>query len=310
MLVSCTILPHGGIAREPSPLLEHGLPEPHRDALALHAAARVAAAELAAARPDLILLLTPHGFASDSDWGVYTNCEASGTASDGRAVDVRLDTAGALSLLDALRASDLRASAISFGAEQGSVAWPEPAHVLAGSRESMPLFWGEVNPLAFVLDAFQEAGTAEAPAVVILSLPTRQDGQQRRMHGECEAVGAAVDGWVGASGRRVGVLGSADLAHTHPSEHHLPGYTLGPGAQPFASMSPSSPPTLLAFCPCLRVLLFTHRSEAFSCGACAVSAPGAAAGYDAAVSDWAATLRPSALLVSFFGREAFLRIRS
>ena len=170
----------------------------------------------------------------------------------------------------------------------------------------MPLFWGEVNPLAFVRDAFQEAGTAAAPAVVILSLPTRQDGQQRRMHGECEAVGAAVDGWVGASGRRVGVLISADLAHTHPSEHHLPGYTLGPGAQPFASMSPSSPPTLLAFCPTLRVLLFTHRSEAFWCGACAVSAPGAAAGYDAAVSDWAATLRPSALLVSFFGREAFL----
>ena len=30
------------------------------------------------------------------------------------------------------------------------------------------------------------------------------------------------------------MLVSADLSHTHPSQAHLPGYTKGPGVQPFA----------------------------------------------------------------------------
>ena len=156
-LAAAAIIPHGGIVVDPDSLLvgEHpGLEGAHADALALRGAALSAAAVLAAADPSLIVLITPHGFASDSDWGIYDgNARASGQASGGTPVEVALDTARSKELLAALRDSGVPACGISFGAEQGSAAWPQPAHVLAGSRADMPLFWGEVNPLYFAMAA-------------------------------------------------------------------------------------------------------------------------------------------------------------
>ena len=82
---------------------------------------------------DTVLLITPHGMASDSDWGVYNgNHTASGTDSAGRAVEVVLDTDRSSKLLAALRIAGVPACGLSFGAEQGSAAWPTLAE-LAGS---------------------------------------------------------------------------------------------------------------------------------------------------------------------------------
>lgn len=181
---------------------------------------------------DTVLLITPHGMASDSDWGVYNgNHSASGTDSAGRPVEVALDTARSSKLLAALRSASVPACGLSFGAEQGSTAWPDPAHVLAGSREAMPIFWGETNPLSFLLEA---CGARPAPSVVVLSIPTRQDGRQASFGAECKRVAQALLDWIDTCCNNVGVLVSADLSHTHRSDAHLPGYTEGVGMQPFA----------------------------------------------------------------------------
>jgi aromatic ring-opening dioxygenase LigB subunit len=266
-LAAAAIIPHGGIVADPDILTQHpGLEAAHADALELQHAAREAALALAAPDPSLIVLITPHGFASDSDWGIYTgNDRATGNASGGAArgdppVEVALDTARSKELLAALRDSGVAACGISFGSEQGSAAWPEPSHVLAGSREAMPMFWGEVNPLYFAMGA---CDPAQPPRVVIISLPTRQDGHQKSFHAECVQVAEVLSGWVDSMDgeETVAMLVSADLAHTHPSQAHLPGYTKGPGVQPFA-----------------------------------ISAEGAAKTYDEAVGEWASTLSGAPLL--------------
>ena len=261
-LSSAAIIPHGGIVRNPAVLLGHpssfNLASAHQDAVSLQAAARACAADMVASRLETVLLITPHGMASDSDWGVYTgNPRASGTDSAGKAVEVTLDTARSVQLLAALRSARVPACGLSFGAEQGSASWPEPAHVLAGSRAAMPIFWGEANPLSFVLEA---CGALPAPSVLVLSLPTRQDGRQASYGAECEQVAQVLSDWIETCCGRVGVVISADLSHTHRSDAHLPGYTQGVGVQPFA-----------------------------------ISDEGAARVYDEAVGHWAATLSAPSL---------------
>jgi aromatic ring-opening dioxygenase LigB subunit len=235
-LTSAAIIPHGGIVRNPDVLLgqpsSFNLAQAYQDALDLQAAARACAEDVVASGVDTVLLITPHGMASDSDWGVYNgNHRASGKDSAGQPVEVTLDTALSNTLLAALRGASVPACGLSFGAEQGSAAWPDPAHALAGSREAMPIFWGEVNPLSFLLEA---CGARPAPSVVVLSLPTRQDGRQDSFGPECKQVAHVLSNWIGTCGSNVGLLISADLSHTHRSDAHLPGYTQGVGVQPFA----------------------------------------------------------------------------
>lgn len=236
-LSSASIIPHGGIVRNPVVLLDgpssYNLVSAHQDAVKLQAAATASAEDMVASEIETVLLITPHGMASDRDWGVYSgNHRASGVDSAGRPVEVTLDTSRAIELLAALRGASVPACGVSFGAEQGSSAWPDQAHVLAGSRADMPIFWGEVNPLSFLLEAC--AGERPAPSVVVVSLPTRQDGQQNSFGPECKRVAEVLGDWIDKCCDNVGVVISADLSHTHRSDAHLPGYTTGVGVQPFA----------------------------------------------------------------------------
>lgn len=216
-VVIAATLPHGDFVYDPS--LVHGA----NGSVQLHGNATNLAAAIAATRPELIFLSTPHGLEDSNDFVLYENSNVSGFAHLGQDLhnasfpgyDVPLAVRGSRNVSTALVAA--------LGGHRRNV-----SGLLAfADGEPIALRWGEVIPLSF-LSAYVNRSRA---AVVTWSMPTRRyDRSGAPMTEELLALGAAVGEQLESMPQRVAVLISSDLAHTHLQSGP---YGFSPSAQPF-----------------------------------------------------------------------------
>ena len=197
-------MPHGALILDPSRAEMAG--EVGAAALRLHAACVAAGSAIAAAKPDVVLLYTPHGLLGEgADMHVYLNATASGTCewmgawSEHRA-SVRCDADAARSLLAHLQRGGHSAAGLT-----------------AFSGYDAPLRWGEAVPLSFLSGA-----TGAGARVVVLSHGPVGTGERAAVvaprRAATEAMGRAIGRWADAAEKRVFFLVSGDLAHVHGNE--------------------------------------------------------------------------------------------
>lgn len=224
-IVSCSLLPHGALLLDPQQQREC-----HPDArheMVAEVAAFVPKMEMccdgiAAAHPDLIVLLTPHGHQCESQFLVYAAENATGSAkwddcwSEFR-LTCSLDVALSKSLCGHLKASHVPCD--SF------VSFSPNCHI--------PLRWGEVVPLHFVQQAFQKQ-TRKLPPLIIISLPSRRlvfdEAYEEMLHKFTSSLLAFFNG----QSRRTAFVVSGDLSHRHPSPRTHP-------APPFPTLDDGQP---------------------------------------------------------------------
>ncbi len=146
-------------------------------------------AQMAAALPEALIVLTPHGTRVEGQFAVADSERMRGKVEHGggavemeKAVDRQLTH----SIAEAALQDGLPAALLNFATAQGPLS-------------CLPLDWGAIIPLHFMPDV----------PVVVVNPPRGADfGPHLRF-------GAALSRAVAASGKRVGLIASCDWSHTH-----------------------------------------------------------------------------------------------
>ena len=220
-LVAAAVLPHGDFAFDPSLLAN---PEARAAAYELHRGASLAGDFISEARPDVIVLTTPHGLQANWDLGVYENSALDGEATVGRDLEesyghpspsklykVRLGARTDVALARAIneRLSSTHSNVTLFRGWNGVL--------------PMPLHWGEVLALGFIANATESASndgaTARAltnlPPLVTIGLPLSRYNLSSTVAPGFRAMGHELGALLDASEKRVALVVSTDLAHRH-----------------------------------------------------------------------------------------------
>jgi aromatic ring-opening dioxygenase LigB subunit len=177
MIVFAAIAPHGGpVFDQPESPTRKGMEELAR--------------RFAAARPEAVIVLTPHGLHVDDHFAVVRSLRLEGDASQWTAADTHYAGPGdpelAADCIQALQEDGLPALGITFGST-------------AAGTSTMPLDWGALIPLWFM----------RAPAVVVTPCRTRPNREHVRAGGAlARATGT----------RRVALIASADHGHGHTAD--------------------------------------------------------------------------------------------
>jgi aromatic ring-opening dioxygenase LigB subunit len=176
-LVFAAIAPHGGpVFDQPQAPTRQAMEELGR--------------RFAAAAPEAVLVLTPHGVHVDGRFAVVRSSRLEGDASQWTDADTHYAGPGDPELADAcvraLQDAGLPAAGITFGA-------------IAAGASTMPLDWGALIPLWFM----------RAPAVVVSPCRALSNVEHVRAG---EALAAAT------GERRVALIASADHGHGHTAD--------------------------------------------------------------------------------------------
>src|SRR5579859_2356608 len=191
-LVFACIAPHGGLA-----IPEACPPESASLAEATQAGMAELARRFDDARPDVVIVLTPHGIHVDGHLAVVVAGRAAGNLDDeasGISLALEVDRELAAGILDELRAAEIPALGVSYGGN-------DPAEAV------MPLDWGSLIPLWYL------GGRRDPPTRVVLVAPARDLSVEAHV-----AAGAALASAVSVSGRRAALIASADQAHVHAAD--------------------------------------------------------------------------------------------
>jgi aromatic ring-opening dioxygenase LigB subunit len=184
------ILPHGSLILDP--LIE----DVGKTAEILHQGMVEIASIIQDLTPDLCLLVTPHGLSHSTDFCLYENHLAAGTAEwEGKysdfTVKVNLDIESTKLLRDFLQGKNNQVGSIT-AFTQGV---------------PTPLRWGEVVPLWFL---------KKIPcSYQIMSIPSRRYNQAGDMIPELQKIGRDIQEYLSNIDKDVVLIISADLAHTH-----------------------------------------------------------------------------------------------
>jgi len=177
MIVFAAIAPHGGpVFDQPDAPTRKGMEELGR--------------RFAQAKPDAVIVATPHGLHADGHFAVVRSSRLEGDASQWTDADTHYEGPGEPELADACIAALRDAGLPALGVTFGSTA--------AGSS-TMPLDWGALIPLWFM----------RAPAVVVTPCRALSNDDHVR-------AGRAL---AAASGeRRIAFIASADHGHGHTTD--------------------------------------------------------------------------------------------
>jgi len=188
-LVFAAIAPHGGIA-----IAEACSPEERDVALKTRAGMEELGRAFADARPDTVVVATPHNVHISNAFGVIVASRVAGRL-DGVTppieLDIACDTELAWQILASLGKAGLQAAGVSFGSN-------EPGTAVA------PMDWGVLIPLWFM------GGRGDPPAPLVVVTPARDLPPSDHV-----TAGAAVASVAAASRRRVALIASADHGHAH-----------------------------------------------------------------------------------------------
>ena len=191
-LVFAAIAPHGGLAIE-----EACTPEERDLATATRAGMQELGALFAAARPQAVVVATPHNVHIAGALAVVIAGRVAGSLA-GAPPSVCLDVPGEVTLqwllLESLIASGLPAVGVSFGAN-------DPTSAVA------PMDWGVLIPLWFM------GGRDDPPVPLVVIAPARDLPAADHIQ-----AGAVIAAAAAASGLRVAFIASADHGHAHDPE--------------------------------------------------------------------------------------------
>ena len=187
-IVFGSIAPHGGIV----------VPELcSEEELALARATREGMEELGrrfeAAAPEAVIVATPHNVHVDGHVAIVIAGALEGSV-EGIALECPVDTGLALESLLGLVEAGVPAVGVSFGPND-----PEQA--------SMPLDWGALIPLWYM------GGRSQPQVPVVLVAPARDLPPESLIQ-----AGAVLAEAARASGKRVGLIASADHGHAHDAD--------------------------------------------------------------------------------------------
>ena len=238
VFVGAAILPHGTIIFDGDPNSASPAcrernssmpPDLIQNASKLYNSCERAGDLVAKMKPDIVLLVTPHGIAlSSGSYGVYMANAARGNALwndcfQDIELKIPLDTELSGQLLEFVQKRDFKADGI-----------------ITFSRMEAPLRWGEVVPLWFV----DKKVDSEKVKYMIVSFARNGEG--------FEAMGRALHDFAATLQQQVAVVISGDLAHTHETACTIPLYLPGNCTRtcyaptyplPLSPLPPPPPPT-------------------------------------------------------------------
>jgi aromatic ring-opening dioxygenase LigB subunit len=194
-IVGAFILPHGSMVLDPK---KEGI---SKKAIKLHYEMKKIGEVINQLSPEIIFLTTPHSVALSHDYGIYLNKGASGTAEwNGEykefSINISLNRELSTKLLNFLQEKK--------SAVQGISAY--------SSNVNFPLQWGEVVPLWFLNDLPLNL------EYIILSQPLRRFEYTKEMISESISMGINLKKFFESIDKRVVLIISADLSHTHDKE--------------------------------------------------------------------------------------------
>ena len=203
-LVFAAIAPHGGLAIEEAC-------SPDEKALAI--ATRQGMQELGrlfdAARPQAVVVATPHNVHLPASMGVVVSGRVAGSLA-GAPPSIALDSPTELTLawlvLKSMASAGVPAAGVSFGGN-------DPAEAVA------PMDWGVLIPLWFM------GGRADPPVPLVVVTPSRDLSAVDHVK-----AGTAIAEAAAASGLRVAFIASADNGHAHDA---LGPYGFDPAAKKY-----------------------------------------------------------------------------
>ncbi len=209
-LVASLVFPHGAIAAVPWPhaFLGSDNHTARAQSIALHEACRKTAD--ATPQVDVWLVVTPHDLADSKSLLVFGGAVAAGNGDE----------------TEANYSYTMPQLSVSLDEELGVALCREVANctLLSSPGDGVPLLWGSVVPLYFMQ-------SRAAVPVVVLSVPSRRlDDNAVPMTDELVAVGKAVARVASTNAKRIGLVISGDLAHTHLAAGP---YGWSPDAAPF-----------------------------------------------------------------------------
>ena len=188
-LVFAAIAPHGGLA-----IAEACSPDERLLAMATRAGMEELGRLFAAARPEAVVIATPHNVHLANTLGVVVAGRMAGRLA-GAPASIALDVPAAIDLawlmLESLVSAGLPAAGVSFGSN-------DPTTSVA------PMDWGVLIPLWFM------GGRHDPPVPVAVVTPARELSAAAHVH-----AGAAIAEAAERSARRVAFIASADHGHAH-----------------------------------------------------------------------------------------------
>src|SRR5437016_966507 len=191
-LVFAAIAPHGGIA-----IAEACEPEERELAVATRAGMEQLGRLFTAARPDVVIVATPHNVHISDALAVIVAARLKGRL-NGVTPPIELDVPSEMDLawrlLESMSAAGLPAAAVSFGSN-------DPSTAVA------PMDWGVLIPLWFM------GGRSQPPLPAVIVTPARELSASDHI-----SAGAAIAAATGASDRRVAFIASADHGHAHQQD--------------------------------------------------------------------------------------------
>jgi aromatic ring-opening dioxygenase LigB subunit len=191
-LVFAAIAPHGGLAIE-----EACMPDERGLAKATQAGMEELGRRFGAARPQAVVVATPHNVHIPGAMGVIVSGRVAGRlagAPPSIALDVPTDLALALLVLESLAAADVPAVGVSFGSNDSEGA-------------TAPMDWGVLIPLWYM------GGRNDPPVPLVVVTPARDLSAADHV-----AAGAAIAAAAATSDLRVAFIASADHGHAHDPE--------------------------------------------------------------------------------------------
>lgn len=190
-LVFACIAPHGGYA-----IPEACTPEEAHLAPLTQAGMLELGRRCDAAGPETLVLFTPHGIHVDGQFAVVVAGRMAGALEETPevALDVPVDRELALGTLTAMQEAGIPATGVSFG---GNVA----------EDAVMPMDWGTLIPLWYL------GGRRDPPRSVVVVAPARDLPWEEHV-----AAGAVIAAAANRSARGVGLVASADQAHTYTAD--------------------------------------------------------------------------------------------
>jgi aromatic ring-opening dioxygenase LigB subunit len=188
-LVFAAIAPHGGIA-----IAEACSPDERDVALKTRAGMEELGRRFEAAKPDAVIVATPHNVHVANAMGVVVAGRVAGRL-DGVAPPIELDLPSdiplAWRLLESMAGAGLSTVAVSFGSN-------DPELAVA------PMDWGVLIPLWFM------GGRKEPPLPAVIVTPARELSPSDHV-----TAGAAIAATAATSDRRIALIASADHGHAH-----------------------------------------------------------------------------------------------
>jgi aromatic ring-opening dioxygenase LigB subunit len=199
MLSSILMLPHGAE-------IVPGSHDPYNDAFAPpHTALERAAQQTAADKPDLFILVTPHGYTLPDDYVVYLHSRYQGL----------LYRLGESNIFGAIQTQAIwpadAGAAERLLAKMRAVGVPTQGLIQGGADYPLTLAWAESVPMHYLMRTV-------AAKTVIVSLPRQRLQGLMEMQQDLAALGAILLDLAAAHPGPVCVVISADLAHTHNAQ--------------------------------------------------------------------------------------------